>query len=178
MFLRVENSGELCAANAPVSNCRYPTGVSVAGVETVGRPGFASGVLLADCCPAQSVVSRIVIIAMRTTVAVYQSKIRGLEARPDIQIQTSLLIVSLTTAEWWRMLLITTAICAVIAVLLRGMMYRMVGRNRSTLQRYLRVADIALSKKIFGWDKMGRTDERGPSRFRCQATRLRDSTIP
>src|SRR5579859_7344673 len=40
---REENSGESSAPSTPVSNCRYPTGVRVAGVETVGRPGFASG---------------------------------------------------------------------------------------------------------------------------------------
>src|SRR5579864_815056 len=37
------NSGEWRAVRLPVSNCRYLTGVRVAGVETVGRPGFASG---------------------------------------------------------------------------------------------------------------------------------------
>src|SRR5256884_858728 len=31
-----ENSGECSAKSVPFSNCRYPTGVSVAGVETVG----------------------------------------------------------------------------------------------------------------------------------------------
>jgi len=33
---REENSGESCAGTKPVSNCRYPQGVIVAGVETVG----------------------------------------------------------------------------------------------------------------------------------------------
>jgi hypothetical protein len=32
------------------SNCMYPTGVSVAGVDTVGRPGFASGTDVAPDC--------------------------------------------------------------------------------------------------------------------------------
>jgi len=36
----------------PVSNWRYPTGVSVAGVETVGRPGFASGSSTPPDCAA------------------------------------------------------------------------------------------------------------------------------
>src|ERR1700676_1498353 len=31
------------AKSTPFSNCRYPTGVSVAGVDTVSRPGLASG---------------------------------------------------------------------------------------------------------------------------------------
>src|SRR5258708_32437072 len=35
--------GRILRRYKPVSNCRYPTGVIVAGVETVGRPGFASG---------------------------------------------------------------------------------------------------------------------------------------
>src|ERR1700719_3297799 len=41
--VRFENSVESCAKSTPFSNCRYPTGVSVAGVDTVGRPGLASG---------------------------------------------------------------------------------------------------------------------------------------
>ncbi len=44
MPMRVPNSGEVTAPRLPVSNCRYPTGVNVAGVETVGRAGFASGI--------------------------------------------------------------------------------------------------------------------------------------
>src|SRR5258708_29231553 len=40
---RVLNSVDSVAYSTPFSNCRYPTGVRVAGVETVGRPGFASG---------------------------------------------------------------------------------------------------------------------------------------
>jgi len=40
---RFENSVEFSAKSTPFSNCRYPTGVSVAGVDTVGRPGLASG---------------------------------------------------------------------------------------------------------------------------------------
>src|ERR1700741_4371438 len=47
---RRENSVELSAKSAPFSNCKYPTGVSVAGVDTVGRPGLASGTdVAADC---------------------------------------------------------------------------------------------------------------------------------
>jgi hypothetical protein len=41
--MRFENSVESSAKRLPFSNCRYPTGVSVAGVDTVGRPGLASG---------------------------------------------------------------------------------------------------------------------------------------
>src|ERR1700722_11817355 len=48
--LRLENSVEFCAKSTPFSNCRYPTGVSVAGVDTVGRPGLASGSdVVPDC---------------------------------------------------------------------------------------------------------------------------------
>ena len=43
MPMRFENSVESSAKSTPFSNCRYPTGVSVAGVDTVGRPGLASG---------------------------------------------------------------------------------------------------------------------------------------
>src|SRR5277367_5929124 len=43
MPILVPNSGEVVAPNEPVSNCRYPSGVNEAGVETVGRAGFASG---------------------------------------------------------------------------------------------------------------------------------------
>src|SRR5579863_6283779 len=48
---REENSGESSAPRTPVSNCTYPTGVRVAGVETVGRPGFASGSSATAVCP-------------------------------------------------------------------------------------------------------------------------------
>src|ERR1700719_883492 len=48
--VRFENSVESCAKSTPFSNCRYPTGVSVAGVDTVGRPGLASGSdVVPDC---------------------------------------------------------------------------------------------------------------------------------
>src|SRR5258707_5690770 len=48
--MRFENSVESSAKSAPFSNCKYPTGVSVAGVDTVGRPGLASGTdVAADC---------------------------------------------------------------------------------------------------------------------------------
>src|ERR1700724_3396854 len=46
---RDENSGERQAPSAPVSNCKYPTGVMVAGVDTVGLPGFASGPVFDSC---------------------------------------------------------------------------------------------------------------------------------
>jgi hypothetical protein len=42
-LMRFEKSVESSAKRLPFSNCRYPTGVSVAGVDTVGRPGLASG---------------------------------------------------------------------------------------------------------------------------------------
>jgi hypothetical protein len=43
MLILEENSGESVAPNAPVSNCKYPMGVIVAGVDTVGLPGLATG---------------------------------------------------------------------------------------------------------------------------------------
>src|ERR1700730_19321204 len=46
---RVENSGESVALRNPVSNCRYPTGVSVAGLLTVGRAGLAAGSSICGC---------------------------------------------------------------------------------------------------------------------------------
>src|ERR1700730_2976229 len=48
-----ENSGERFAAIVPVSNWRYPVGVSVAGVETVGRPGLAIGPGSAVCAATE-----------------------------------------------------------------------------------------------------------------------------
>ena len=51
--MRFENSVDCSAKSAPFSNCRYPTGVSVAGVDTVGRPGLASGSDVAPDCAKQ-----------------------------------------------------------------------------------------------------------------------------
>jgi hypothetical protein len=48
--VRFENPVESCAKSAPFSNYRYPTGVSVAGADIVGRPGLASGAdVVPDC---------------------------------------------------------------------------------------------------------------------------------
>ena len=48
--VRFENSVESSAKSASFSDCKYPTGVSVAGVDTVGRPGLASGMdVVPDC---------------------------------------------------------------------------------------------------------------------------------
>src|SRR6476620_6182635 len=43
MPMRFENSLECSAKSTPFLNCRYPTGVRVAGVDTAGRRGWASG---------------------------------------------------------------------------------------------------------------------------------------
>src|SRR6266571_53318 len=48
---REENSRECLAARAPVSNCKLPTGVIFAGVETVGLPGLATG--SSSCSPSR-----------------------------------------------------------------------------------------------------------------------------
>ncbi len=59
----VANSDDPEAYIPPFSNCKYPTGVSVAGVATVGRPGLHSGVVSELSCALAMVARGIKMIA-------------------------------------------------------------------------------------------------------------------